>query len=369
MNLKKILLITSEFPPGPGGIGNHAYNLACQLTKYRYKINVIAESDNASRTEIENFDHSISSFTLIRIKRIGILTQLIRLYRYLQEFLKADILIASGKFPVWSINFLYGFSSSKNIISIVHGTEIRLPTNWQRKLFNSGMAKSNNIISVSKFSRSLLPQKLQQKTTVIPNGISFNYDDAYIEKGKRKSLNIKKRLSLLTVGNITQRKGQHRVIKALPTIIDKFPDTVYHIVGIPTNQISLTKLAQELKVEKHIRIHGKVSLEKLIKFYEAADIFIMLSENQKNADVEGFGISILEANFYGIPSIGANGCGIEDAIDNYKSGILVDGNNSTQILNAVEEINKKYDLYSSCAIEWADEHNWSKIINTFLKII
>ena len=29
----KILILTSEFPPGPGGIGNHAFNLAEQFLK------------------------------------------------------------------------------------------------------------------------------------------------------------------------------------------------------------------------------------------------------------------------------------------------------------------------------------------------
>ena len=210
---------------------------------------------------------------------------------------------------------------------------------------------------------------MQQKTVVIPNGINFSYDDLSIEKVKNGSLNGYNTLSLLTVGNVTQRKGQHRVIKALPSIIDKFPNTVYHIVGIPTNQLAVIELVNELKVEKYIRIHGKVSDEELSELYKAADIFIMLSDNQKDGDVEGFGIALLEANSYGIPSIGAKGCGIEDAIDDHKSGILVDGSNSEEILNAILEITLKYDLYGREAIKWAEKHNWNQIINAYLQVI
>ena len=43
MNVQKEILIhSSEFPPGPGGIGNHAYNLAKNLTKLNYKVTVFA---------------------------------------------------------------------------------------------------------------------------------------------------------------------------------------------------------------------------------------------------------------------------------------------------------------------------------------
>lgn len=40
---KKILLIASEFPPEPGGIGNHAFHLASSLQKRGFKIQVITD--------------------------------------------------------------------------------------------------------------------------------------------------------------------------------------------------------------------------------------------------------------------------------------------------------------------------------------
>ena len=34
MGIKNILFISSEFPPGPGGIGNHAWNLCKELNNH-----------------------------------------------------------------------------------------------------------------------------------------------------------------------------------------------------------------------------------------------------------------------------------------------------------------------------------------------
>jgi len=95
----------------------------------------------------------------------------------------------------------------------------------------------------------------------------------------------------------------------------------------------------------------------------------MLSENLKNGDVEGFGIALLEANALGIPSIGASKCGIEDAIDNYSSGIVVDNNNPKAIKNAVQTILNSYPDYSNNAISWSHNFTWDKIINQYIKIL
>ena len=56
-------------------------------------------------------------------------------------------------------------------------------------------------------------------------------------------------------------------------------------------------------------------------------------------DVEGFGIAILEANALGIPAIGALGCGIEDAIENYSSGILINYLDTEAFKNALSGCN------------------------------
>ena len=61
----KILIITSEFPPLPGGIGNHAFFLADYLCKMGYEISVV--SDFRSPKSDKEFDKK-QSFSIFRIK-------------------------------------------------------------------------------------------------------------------------------------------------------------------------------------------------------------------------------------------------------------------------------------------------------------
>jgi phosphatidylinositol alpha-1,6-mannosyltransferase len=152
------------------------------------------------------------------------------------------------------------------------------------------------------------------------------------------------------------------VIKALPGLVQKFPQVHYHMVGLPTYQNALQSLCKELKVTDHVSFHGRLpQKEDLLHAYASADIFIMLSENQPDGDVEGFGIAILEANAFGIPAIGAKGCGIEDAIS-LASGILVDGDNPQEISAAVETILNNYEAYSKGARAWSEKYNWADLV-------
>ena len=52
----KILFISSEFPPGPGGIGNHAFNIANELAKRGYQIIINTKSDYVNQNQEAKFD-------------------------------------------------------------------------------------------------------------------------------------------------------------------------------------------------------------------------------------------------------------------------------------------------------------------------
>ena len=53
---KNILLISSEYPPGPGGIGNHAYSLTKALAGKGFKVFVLTNAEYVDPERIKEFD-------------------------------------------------------------------------------------------------------------------------------------------------------------------------------------------------------------------------------------------------------------------------------------------------------------------------
>ena len=95
----------------------------------------------------------------------------------------------------------------------------------------------------------------------------------------------------------------------------------------------------------------------------------MLSENLPNGDIEGFGIAILEANYFGLPAIGSKGCGIDNAINSMETGILIDNHNPIDCRKAIVQIMNDYQNFSYASKNWANAHDWDKTIKEYIKII
>jgi phosphatidyl-myo-inositol dimannoside synthase len=369
--LKKILLISSEFPPGPGGIGRHAADLSLALNNKGFVVNVFSTIDYVDNSKINYFISQLPpGIQLFPLKRYGWKTYINRVIIIFRELKKTkyERIIVTGKFPLWVggiIKFIY--RSRQHVDFFVHGSEVNPGNVFIRLLTHWSLKKADIIWAVSGFTASLLPIPIRKKKDIeiLPNGIHATQWEGY--KDSLPYSHWKGYPKLLTVGNIMPRKGQQRVIKALPEIIKVFPRVHYHIVGLPTHEKTITALAETLDVDKHITIHGKLAGDvELASAYKTADIFMMLSENQSDGDVEGFGIAILEANYWGIPAIGAKGSGIEDAIKTGINGELTDGDNAIKISGAIKKILDNNAMYKSNLDGWIQKHNWNTIVEKFI---
>ena len=354
---KRILLITSEFPPLPGGIGNHAFLLSKYLIKLEYNVSVL--TDYRSLKE-DNFFDANQNFKIVRVKR-NIFTYLNRFLKSISLIKDSDIIIASGKFSLWLSAILSQIFKNKKYVAVLHGSEIKAGNKILQKFTKWSLTQFHDLIAVSNFTKEFaLSVNPNLKITVINNGIEI--------ESLTEEKSIPKSLQLITVGNVTYRKGQQNVIKALPLLKEFYTDIHYHCIGIPTKKEDFLELAEQLNVQNLITFHGKLNNTEKHNLLKNASIFIMLSDKINN-DFEGFGIAILEANAMGLPAIGSYNSGIADAIKNNFSGILVDPHKEDEILLAIQKIIKSYKNYSSNAKVWSLQFNWTNIIKQYVKRI
>ena len=157
----------------------------------------------------------------------------------------------------------------------------------------------------------------------------------------------------MTLGSVSPRKGQQNVIKALPILKEHFKNVKYHMVGANIYKNEIDSLISSLDVEDNVHFHGYLDDNELVKIINDTEIFIMLSENLENGDVEGFGIAILEANYFGLPAIGSNDCGIIDAINDGETGLLINKKNPLELVEAIKKIKNNYENFSFNSIQWA----------------
>jgi phosphatidylinositol alpha-1,6-mannosyltransferase len=361
---QQIVIVSSEFPPQPGGIGNHAFNLALHLAHQKYKVKVIADQRSTHGKEELVFD-SKQPFDIVRIKRydLRILMYLKRIQKTYASLKQAQCVIATGKFSLWNVAALSQFRKIKTL-AVVHGTEVNFKSFLLKKSIDLSLKKMNTIVAVSNYTKSLISH-LNVEVVVIPNGIDLSQWNNDI----KTKIKLNGNPVLTTVGRVSSRKGQLNVIQQLPELIKQFPDIHYHCIGIPSEAEAFKAAAKQLNVDAHVTFHGKLEFDVLKQSLLATDVFVMMSSESKSGDVEGFGIAILEANALGIPAIGAKGCGIEDAINSGSSGILIEVNSSEAFCNGMSQILQNTSKFKSGALSWANAHDWSSIIKRYEELL
>jgi glycosyltransferase involved in cell wall biosynthesis len=171
------------------------------------------------------------------------------------------------------------------IVTTLH-TILRDPDAQQRQVLQEVAGLSDRLVVMSERGAEFLQtvyRVLPDKIDLIPHGIP---DLPFVDPSFHKDLfGVEGKIVLLSFGLLSANKGIENVIAALPAISAKHPNVVYFIVGAThphvkrhdgeSYRLSLQWLAQEKRVEGHVIFYNRfVSLEELVEFIGAADIYI-----------------------------------------------------------------------------------------------
>ncbi len=349
--MQKSLLITIDFPPKEGGVANYLANFCKYLPND--KIIVLANKQENS----EHFDHK-QNYKIIRtklyhdffwpawLKTIGQAKKIIK-----QE--RIEQIIISHVLPMGYIALLLKLP----FIVSLHGYDILLAKKnpWKKFWASLILQKAKYIIANSHFTKkAILDLGIKEdKITIVypcPNIKPENLNETEKLIIKRE-LDLEHKKIMLSVGRLVKRKGFDLVIKALPEVLKQIPNLIYLIVGNGPERLNLEKLAEELQVADHLTVIEDVKDSNLPCYYDLANIFLMPARIINKTNVEGFGIVYLEANSFAKPVIAAKSGGVEDAVIDGQTGILVNPENVQQISSAILKLFNNPELMNKLGIQ------------------
>jgi phosphatidylinositol alpha-1,6-mannosyltransferase len=134
------------------------------------------------------------------------------------------------------------------------------------------------------------------------------------------------RPTILTIARIEERyKGHDVMVRALALVLAKVPDAEWVVIGDGSLRPSLEALARGYGVERSVRFLGRVGDEERDLWLRRARLLAMPSRLPAGPFAgEGFGIVYLEAGAYGKPVVAGNVGGALDAVSDGETGLLVD---------------------------------------------
>ncbi len=171
--------------------------------------------------------------------------------------------------------------------------------------------------------------------------------------------------TLLTVGDIKPRKGQHISLLAFAQVKLQIPEARYILVGSYTQNAYFQKLEQII-AEQHIEdvvFTGVVSDDALVRYYQQASLFALTPQELNGDQFEGFGLVYLEAGAYGLPVVGTRSGGVADAVRDGMTGLLAAPEDVDGIAQAMLRLLKEPPLARQMGRAnrlWAETLTWEK---------
>lgn len=324
----RVLIVATEFPPGPGGIGTHAWEAARWLREYGWQVRVRACQDYASREEAEAFRHGagleIRSLRGVRMPGVRLPYLACGLWRDISTW-RPDVVLATGRNAVLAAGAV-GRGRAR-LAAVAHGTEI-LRGGPLREATLRAFRAADLVVAVSGFTAGMLAERgvARKRIAVAPNGADEGVfrpagDDAV--RAIRRELGLGAGPSILTVGNVTERKGQWVVARALGEVAREVPDVEYWVVGLPTERESVEAEARKGGVADRVRFLGRLPQGELVRVVQACDVFAMTSVMTASGDYEGYGIAVLEAALCGKPAVVSDCGGLPEAVEDGATGLVV----------------------------------------------
>jgi phosphatidylinositol alpha-1,6-mannosyltransferase len=181
----------------------------------------------------------------------------------------------------------------------------------------------------------------------------------------RERLGWAGRRVVLTVGALQQRKGQDNLIRALPTLLKRFPDLLYAVAGEGWERPYLEKLVSELGLSKAVQFRGVPGDEELIQCYQQCDLFA-LPNRRVGWDFEGFGIVLLEAQACGRAVLAGESGGTAETLLPNETGFIADCATPEGVAQVVAQAigdPERLQRMSVRAREWVvNRFDWSVLV-------
>lgn len=296
---KPILLITHDFRPKTGGIARY--------------LGLLSDFFEKDMVVVSDEHELLARFFWPRwIKSIGLLYRTRHTYRHV---------LVSHVLPFGTAAFCTSFFTGKPYSVILHGMDFALATqSWFKRFLTKLVLSRADHVFVNS-------QVLFKELRCFQKGIASIHVvyPPVVFRSKQQKLPTDKTFRLLTVSRLVERKGHRRVFEALDQLRKRhaLPENFrYDVVGEGPGRASLQEAVEQLNLSRLVEFHGLVEDEQLGHFFANADLFIM-PVVADSLDKEGFGMVYLEAACYGVPSVATNLSGVDEAILDGQTGLLV----------------------------------------------
>lgn len=309
-----ILMVSARFAPYVGGTEIHTGLVASELARRGHDVTVLTTDLTGKLAATEQVD----GFEVVRVRAWPPRSDL-----YIAPGL-GDIIDRGG----WDLVHVQGYHTAVAPLALRAAQRRGIPTavtfhsgghssplrNAMRPLHARAVRQwlraADLLVAVSRFEADLFSTRLgidRRRIEVIPNGVS----DFAPESSPGPSLRIvSEGPTILSLGRLERYKGHHRVIRAMPHLLEVDPTIRLVILGEGPYRKRLERLVSRLGVGAHVSFEYVPShqRQRLHDIMREASLAVLLS------DYESHGMAAHEALQAGLPLIVLDRTALSDLV-------------------------------------------------------
>lgn len=329
----RLLLVTWAYFPYIGGVPTHVNEISRRLAADNIDVTVLTTDPSGELATYEE-------------------TQGVHVRRVRAWPANNDYYYAPGLYPVitrgnWDVVHCQGYQTLVPPLAMFAALRARIPyvltfhpggnssqlrtliKGFQWKLIRPLIARASHLVVTAEWEKKFFSQRMrlsEQRFTVIPNGGSLpQIEDPFPTNDKGTTI--------VSVGRLERYKGHHRVIAALPQVLESFPDAQLRIVGSGPYESTLRKLARDLKIADRVEIDAipTSNRHEMASILSSANLVTLLSE------YEGHPMSVTEALALGRPVLTSDHPGLQEFADRGLARSVSLNSTPAQVADAIVE--------------------------------
>jgi phosphatidylinositol alpha-1,6-mannosyltransferase len=322
----RLLLLTPDYPPAPGGIQVVAERLVEGLERFETRTVALSaagaqeyDATRAAQVRRVGAGHVPHSGRVALLNAVALGEAL----RFRPDVVLSMHLVASP--AAAALRRTLGTP----VAQYFHAEEIGA----RPRLAAFAAEQADAVIAVSAYTAELVAARVAAPVaiTVIPNGVDLV---------REAPPELCERPTFLTVARIQERyKGHDLLVRALALVRAKVPQVQWVVIGEGSLRAGVEQLADSYGVADAARFLGAVSDEERDSWLARSQLLAMPSRLPAGGFAgEGFGIAFLEAAAHGRPVVAGNVGGATDAVIDGVTGLLVDPCDQLAVAEAITRL-------------------------------
>jgi len=373
--MPRVLILTNDFPPRPGGIQFFVHALAMRLPPESVTVYAPAWEGAAQ------FDAGLP-FPVVR-HPTSLMLPVPSVARRAERIVEAegcDTVLFGAAAPLGLLAPGLRKAGVKRLIALTHGHEAGWAALPVARAILRRIGDSVDTVTYLgeytrvRLARALSPEAAARMTRLTPGVDTSEFYPGSGGQAIRERLGLGNRPVVVCVSRMVPRKGQDTLIHAWPLVLATTPDAALLLVGDGPYRSRLERMARHLGVDGSVVFTGAPSRAELPGYFDAGDVFAMPCRTRRRGlDVEGLGMVFLEAAATGLPVVGGESGNSADAIRDGETGYVVPGTSVADLADRLKRL-----LTDPCAakamgdkgLAWVhQEWRWEIITQRFAEIL